>query len=98
MLDIFRVVVCYSVMEILDEIVSECICVFFFIVLFCFFDYKKFIFLLMYMLCSCISDSVYYIIQSDIYKDWNLSVVVSCLCLSLSLLKKKFKNENISYS
>lgn len=52
----------------------------------------------MYMLRNCISDSVYHIIESDIHKDWNLSMVASCLCLSPSLLKKKLKSENTSYS
>ncbi len=45
----------------------------------------------MHMLRSRISDSVYHIIQSDIHKDWNLSAVASCLCLSPSLLKKSSK-------
>lgn len=40
----------------------------------------------------------YQIIESDIHKDWNLSMVASCLCLSPSLLKKKLKSENTSYS
>lgn len=44
---------------------------------------------MMYMLRNCVSDSVYQIIESDIHKDWNLSMVASCLCLSPSLLKKK---------
>ena len=37
---------------------------------------------MMYMLRNCVSDSVYQIIESDIHKDWNLSMVASCLCLS----------------
>lgn len=53
---------------------------------------------MMYMLRNCVSDSVYQIIESDIHKDWNLSIVASCLCLSPSLLKKKLKSENTSYS
>ncbi len=53
---------------------------------------------MMYMLRNCVSDSVYQIIESDIHKDWNLSMVASCLCLSPSLLKKKLKSENTSYS
>lgn len=52
----------------------------------------------MHILRSRISDSVYHIIESDIHKDWNLSMVASCLCLSPSLLKKKLKSENTSYS
>ena len=63
-----------------------------------FLDSKKFVSLMMYMLRNCVSDSVYQIIESDIHKDWNLSMVASCLCLSPSLLKKKLKSENTSYS
>ncbi len=70
-----------------------------------FLDSKKFLSLMMYMLRNCVSDSVYQIIESDyqiiesdIHKDWNLSMVASCLCLSPSLLKKKLKSENTSYS
>ncbi len=54
-----------------------------------FLDSKKFLSLMMYMLRNCVSDSVYQIIESDIHKDWNLSMVASCLCLSPSLLKEK---------
>ncbi|POT57077.1 AraC family transcriptional regulator [Citrobacter amalonaticus] len=63
-----------------------------------FLDSKKFIPLLMHMLRNRISDSVYHIIASDIHKAWSLNQVASCLCLSPSLLKKKLKNENTSYS
>ena len=63
-----------------------------------FLDSKKFLSLMMYMLRNCVSDSVYQIIESDIHKDWNLSMVASCLCLTPSLLKKKLKSENTSYS
>ena len=63
-----------------------------------FLDSKKFMPLLMYMLRSRVSDSVYHIIESDIHKAWNLNQVARCLCLSPSLLKKKLKSENTSYS
>ena len=63
-----------------------------------FLDSKKFLSLLMFMLRSRVSDSVYHIIESDIHKAWNLNQVASCLCLSPSLLKKKLKSENTSYS
>lgn len=96
--DIFRVAVRYSAMETQDEIAIERTRSLLFTVLSRFLDHKKFISLLMHMLRSRISDSVYHIIQSDIHKDWNLSAVASCLCLSPSLLKKKLKNENTSYS
>ncbi|MCZ5534500.1 AraC family transcriptional regulator, partial [Escherichia coli] len=54
--------------------------------------------LLMYILRSSVRDSVCRIIQSDIKHYWNLRIVASSLCLSPSLLKKKLKNENTSYS
>lgn len=41
------------------ELEKEWICVLLFMVLFCFFDSKKFVLLMMYMLCNCVSDSVY---------------------------------------
>lgn len=63
-----------------------------------FLESKKFLPLLMFMLRSRISDSVYQIIENDIHKAWNLNQVASCLCLSPSLLKKKLKSENTSYS
>lgn len=53
---------------------------------------------LLFTVLSRFLDSVYQIIESDIHKDWNLSMVASCLCLSPSLLKKKLKSENTSYS
>lgn len=63
-----------------------------------FLESKKFLPLLMFMLRTRISDSVYHIIESDIHKSWNLNQVASCLCLSPSLLKKKLKSENTTYS
>lgn len=63
-----------------------------------FLDHRGFIALLMYMLRSSVRDSVSRIIQSDIHREWSLGVVASALCLSPSLLKKKLKNENTSYS
>lgn len=52
----------------------------------------------MYILRSSVRDSICRIIQSDIQHYWNLRIVASSLCLSPSLLKKKLKNENTSYS
>ena len=96
--DVFRVAAQHSVMDTVNEAERERTRSLLFTVLSRFLDSKKFISLLMYMLRNCISDSVYHIIESDIHKDWNLSMVASCLCLSPSLLKKKLKSENTSYS
>ncbi|HDC1420146.1 TPA: AraC family transcriptional regulator [Salmonella enterica] len=96
--DVFRVAAQHSVMETADEGESERTRSLLFTVLSRFLDNKKFIPLLMHMLRNRISDSACHIIESDIHKDWNLSMVASCLCLSPSLLKKKLKNENTSYS
>ncbi|EIY7755336.1 DNA-binding transcriptional regulator EnvY, partial [Escherichia coli] len=63
-----------------------------------FLEQSRFIALLMYILRSSVRDSVCRIIQSDIQHYWNLRIVASSLCLSPSLLKKKLKNENTSYS
>ncbi len=63
-----------------------------------FLEQSRFIALLMYILRSSVRDSVCRIIQSDIQHYWNLPIVASSLCLSPSLLKKKLKNENTSYS
>lgn len=96
--DVFRVAAAHSLAESQDESEKERTRSLLFTVLSRFLNSKKFISLLMHMLRSRISDSVYHLIQSDIHKDWNLSMVASCLCLSPSLLKKKLKNENTSYS
>ncbi|EHG6163596.1 AraC family transcriptional regulator [Escherichia fergusonii] len=63
-----------------------------------FLEHSGFIALLMYMLRSSVRDSVCRIIQSDIKHYWSLRQIASILCLSPSLLKKKLKNENTSYS
>lgn len=63
-----------------------------------FLDKPGFIALLLRILRSCIKDSVSQIIASDIHRPWNLQQVASTLCISSSLLKKKLKNENTSYS
>ncbi|ENC3009243.1 AraC family transcriptional regulator [Escherichia albertii] len=96
--DVFRVAARYSMSPADTESEKERTRALLFTVLSRFLDSKKFLSLLMYMLRSCVSDSVYQIIESDIHKDWNLSMVASCLCLSPSLLKKKLKSENTSYS
>lgn len=45
-----------------------------------------------------ISDSVHHLLNSNLKFDWNLNIVAKSLCLSSSLLKKKLKDENTSYS
>ena len=47
---------------------------------------------------SNLSANVYSIIQSNMHKEWSLTSVASCLCLSPSSLKKKLKNEDTTYS
>lgn len=47
---------------------------------------------------SNLSANVYNIIQSNMHKEWSLTSVASCLCLSPSSLKKKLKNEDTTYS
>ncbi|TNT02475.1 AraC family transcriptional regulator, partial [Escherichia coli] len=96
--DVFRVAAQHSMMPAETESEKERTRALLFTVLSRFLDSKKFVSLMMYMLRNCVSDSVYQIIESDIHKDWNLSMVASCLCLSPSLLKKKLKSENTSYS
>lgn len=96
--DVFRVAAGHSVRHPRDPGEEERTRSLLFTVLSRFLDSKKFLSLLMFILRSRISDSVYHIIESDIHKAWNLSQVASCLCLSPSLLKKKLKSENTSYS
>lgn len=69
-----------------------------FTVLSLFLEHPGFIAFLMQMLRSSVKESVSRLIQSDIHKNWNLSLVASTLCLSQSLLKKKLKHENTSYT
>jgi len=45
-----------------------------------------------------ISDRVHYLLNSNLKFNWNLNIVAKSLCLSTSLLKKKLKDENASYS
>jgi AraC family transcriptional activator of adiA len=96
--DVFRVAAQHSMMPAETESEKERTRALLFTVLSRFLDSKKFVSLMMYMLRNCVSDSVYQIIESDIHKDWNLSMVASCLCLSPSLLKKKLREEETSYS
>lgn len=69
-----------------------------FTVLSCFLEHPGFISLLMLMLRSSVKESVCCIIESCIQKEWSLNQVASTLYLSPSLLKKRLKSENTSYS
>lgn len=96
--DVFRVAAQHSIQHTDSPGEDERTRSLLFTVLSRFLESKKFLPMLMFILRSRISDSVYHIIESDIHKAWNLNQVASCLCLSPSLLKKKLKSENTSYS
>ncbi|ADO50291.1 AraC family transcriptional regulator [[Enterobacter] lignolyticus] len=96
--EVFRQAALHSILETTERCEIERTRSLLFTVLSNFLDHTGFIALLMHMLRSSVKDSVYQIIQSDIHKEWSLSLVASALCLSPSLLKKKLKNENTSYS
>lgn len=96
--EVFREGALHSVLETTEKCEIERTRSLLFTILSIFLDSPGFIALLMHMLRCSVKDSVYQIIQSDIHKEWNLSLVASALCLSPSLLKKKLKNEDTSYS
>ena len=78
--DVFRVAAQHSMMPAETESEKERTRALLFTVLSRFLDSKKFLSLMMYMLRNCVSDSVYQIIESDIHKDWNLSMVSAAAC------------------
>lgn len=45
-----------------------------------------------------VSESVHHLLNSNLRFNWSLNIVAKSLCLSSSLLKKKLKDENTSYS
>ncbi|KAF1371258.1 AraC family transcriptional regulator [Yokenella regensburgei] len=96
--DVFREAALHSVLETNEACDIERTRSLLFTVLSIFLESPGFIALIMQMLRNSVKDSVYQIIQSDIHKEWNLSLVASALCLSPSLLKKKLKYEDTSYS
>lgn len=96
--EVFRQAALHSILETTENCEIERTRALLFTELSIFLDHPDFIALLMYMLRGSVKDSVYQIIQSDVHKEWNLSLVAGALCLSSSLLKKKLKNESTSYS
>lgn len=96
--EVFRQAALHSILETTENCEIERTRALLFTELSLFIDHPGFITLLMHMLRSSVKDSVYQIIQSDVNKEWSLSLVASALCLSPSLLKKKLKDENTSYS
>lgn len=96
--EIFREAALHSVLNTSDSCEIERTRSLLFTVLSIFLENQGFIALIMQMLRNSVKESVYQIIQNDIQKEWNLSLVASALCLSPSLLKKKLKSENASYS
>ncbi|MDQ4429070.1 AraC family transcriptional regulator [Yokenella regensburgei] len=63
-----------------------------------FLEQPKFIPLISHLLRNSLKDRVSLVIQRDINRNWNLKTVASSLCLSPSLLKKKLKEENVTYT
>lgn len=96
--EVFRQAALHSVMHTTDTCEVERTRSLLFTALSNFLDHPGFISLLINILRSSVKDSVYRLIQSDIHREWSLSIVASALCLSPSLLKKKLKNESTSYS
>lgn len=95
---VFRQAALQSIMETSDRCEMERTRSLLFTVLSNFLDQPGFIALVMHMLRNNVKENVCQIIQSNIHKKWNLSLVASALCLSPSLLKKKLKAEDTSYS
>ncbi|WP_336285971.1 AraC family transcriptional regulator [Citrobacter arsenatis] len=96
--DVFRQAALHSVSDTTEYCEIERTRSLLFTVLSNFLDFPGFTGLLMLMLRNSVKDSVYQIIRSNIHKPLNLNAVASSLCFSPSLLKKKLKNENTSYS
>ncbi|EJM0808328.1 AraC family transcriptional regulator [Escherichia albertii] len=96
--EVFRLAASHSQQQDCKPCETELTRALLFTVLSNFLDQSRFIALLMYILRSSIRDSVYLIIQSDIQHYWSLRIVASSLYLSPSLLKKKLKSENTTYS
>lgn len=96
--EIFRQAALHSIMETTESCEIARTRSLLFTVLSVFLEQPGFISFLMQMLRSSAKESVIRLIQSDIHKAWNLDLVARTLCLSQSLLKKKLKSENTSYS
>ncbi|WP_342322099.1 AraC family transcriptional regulator [Kosakonia sp. BYX6] len=96
--EVFRQAALHSTLETSESCEIERTRALLFTELSLFLDHPGFIALLIHILRSTVKERVYHIIQNDIHKEWSLSQVASALFLSPSLLKKKLKNENTSYS
>lgn len=77
---------------------TECTRSLLFSILSTFLEHPMFLGLLMNILRSSVKDSVYRIIQSNIQRKWHLNLIAKELCYSPGLLKKKLKDEDITYT
>ncbi|MRS14573.1 AraC family transcriptional regulator [Enterobacteriaceae bacterium RIT691] len=96
--EVFKQAALHSVMQTTDICEIKRTRSLLFTVLSNFLDDVKFLPLLLKMLPPATSARVRSIINSDIQKEWCLDAVASNLFMSSSLLKKKLKNEDTSYS
>jgi transcriptional regulator, AraC family len=96
--DIFKQAARHSTMNTSDECEIERTRSLLFTVLSIFLNDPRFLPLLMRILSPSTSERVRCLIDSDIQKEWYLESVASCLFMSSSLLKKRLKSEETSYS
>ncbi|ECX2002453.1 helix-turn-helix domain-containing protein, partial [Salmonella enterica subsp. enterica serovar Newport] len=96
--EIFRSAALYSQSEIVEFCDSQRTRFLIFSVLSNFLIHSEFMFYLIDINRMRVSDSVYHLIMSNLNVNWNLNMVARSLCLSNSLLKKRLKDENTSYS
>lgn len=96
--DVFRQAALDSVIKSRTFSENECTRSLLFNILSAFLEHPRFLGLLMNILRSSVKDSVYQIIQSNIQRKWHLNLLAKELCYSPSLLKKKLKDENVTYT
>lgn len=96
--DVFRQAALDSVIKSRTLSESECTRSLLFNILSSFLEHPRFLGLLMKILRSSVKDSVYLIIQSNMQRKWHLNLLARELCYSPSLLKKKLKDESITYT
>ncbi|EAW7736123.1 AraC family transcriptional regulator [Salmonella enterica] len=96
--EIFRSAALYSQNEIDEFCDSQRTRFLIFSVLSNFLIHSEFILYLIDINRIRVSDNVYHLINSNLKFNWNLNIVAKSLCLSSSLLKKRLKDENTSYS
>lgn len=96
--DVFRQAVLDSIIKSKTFSETECTRSLLFSILSTFLEHSSFLGLLMNILRSSVKDSVYRIIQSNIQRKWHLNLLAKELCYSPSLLKKKLKDENTTYT